>query len=100
MCFLFTGEELVFVEHQLALKTTIPRDVFNILLCTSDIFFCMKSDICPVNILQPPLCTEKKKRKKLYFDQENDAWKVIYYGAAAKADEEPECPLQAGGGKT
>lgn len=41
------------------LKTTIPGDMFNIPLCTSDIFFCMKSDICPVNILQLPLCTKK-----------------------------------------
>lgn len=33
--------------------------MFNIPPCTSDIFFCMKSDICPVNILQLPLCTKK-----------------------------------------
>lgn len=49
----------------------------------------MKSDICHVNILQPPLCTEKKKRKKLYFDQENDAWKAFYYGAAAATEGGP-----------
>lgn len=64
-CFPSTSKELFFVEHQVALKTTIAGDVFNILLRTSDIFFCMKSDICHVNILQPPLCTEKKKRKKI-----------------------------------
>lgn len=49
----------LFVSRRVALKSTIPGDMFNIPLRTSDIFFCMKSDICPVNILQLPLCTRK-----------------------------------------
>lgn len=55
----------------------------------------MKSDICPVNILQLPLCTEKNI---LYFDQENDAYEVFHKGCSqtegAGADEEPQWPLQ------
>lgn len=55
----------------------------------------MKSDICPVNILQLPLCTEKNI---LYFDQENDACEVFHKGCShtegARADEEPQWPLQ------
>lgn len=56
--------EVLFVQHWVAPETTIPRDMFNILPCISDIFFCMKSDICSVNILQPPLCKKIKKRKE------------------------------------
>lgn len=82
--------------HQVGLKTTIPGDVFNILLCTSDIFFCMKSDICPVNILQLLLCTEKKKRKKNYtLTKKMMPGRRLTTGLqlpqrGAEADEEPE----------
>ena len=80
--------------------------MFNIPLCTSDIFFCMKSDIYPVNILLLPLCTkkgEKKRKNILYFDQENDAWEAFHYRVCsltegAAAEEEPQCPLQDGRG--
>lgn len=41
--------------------------MFNIPLCTSDIFFCMKSDIYPVNILLLPLCTKKERKKRKHF---------------------------------
>lgn len=55
-------------------------------------FLCMKSDICPVNILLLPLCTENIS----YFDQEKDSWEAFHYGG--ESHEESQWPLEAGGG--
>lgn len=80
--------EVHLAQHWVGLNTTIPGDMFNIPLRTSDIFFCMKSDICSVNILQPPLCKKIKKEKKniLYSDQENYAWKAFHYRGCYNTD--------------
>lgn len=69
---------------------TTLGDTSHVPVCTSHIFFCMKSDLCPADALQHPLHILKNYTltKKMMPGRRSMTW----------ADEEPDWPLQDGAG--